>query len=106
VSALLKALRARVETWRQIIEIAEAGWECTGDPRHAVRRSEVVAAVAAAFGVAPSRVLYARVTTVMSSRGWIPISPSNQRLYRGVKRRAHTDEEAVALAKQLRGSKP
>jgi hypothetical protein len=93
--ALLVFLREDARR-RQILDAIKAEFETTTSPTFCVRRIEVAEHLARVFGRVINNDLFADVARAALSIGWTAIKNGNRSLYRGVRRRGLTDEQALA----------
>lgn len=105
-SHLLMALVTKVAAWKQIRALANEAFVVTRDPRHIVRRDDVVRHVAERMGVRLNTEFRIRVRVAMVSGGWIAGENTGKAVFVGVRHRNQTDEQALATSAELRRKEP
>lgn len=104
--AIAQALR-RLEYLERIRAIMAELYETVDDPAFNVRRTEVVAHVAAGLKALGERVtvnnrFHRLVFDEAIEMGWTPIRNGNRRLFRGVKPKGIRRSEALAISQRNR----
>jgi hypothetical protein len=87
----------------KVREALGAAYETAPGPAYCVRRLEVVEHVARTLNIRVlNNTVHADAERAARALGWVPIKNGNRRLFRGVKRRDHDEQEALAVSRANR----
>ena len=101
---ILRVLRSRTRELDSVRDLMASEWEAVPNPALVVRRRAVAAYVASLTGRPLSHAVYNDVLLAARALGWQPIKIHNRSMFRGVKPRSMSMEDALRESRQFRSA--